>query len=71
MGSEYIDVHGKEVEVGGGLRAEDGFVIAWGKGSREHHIPDPLSERYLKVDLSPETTEHLHLRAVDVYGKRP
>lgn len=31
----------------------------------------PIHARYLKVGLSPETSEHLHLRAVDVYGKRP
>ena len=33
-------------------------------------LPAPISARYFKIGLSPETTEHLHLRAVVVYGKR-
>ena len=34
-------------------------------------LESPVTARYLKVGLNSPTPEHLHLRAVDVYGTRP
>ena len=34
-------------------------------------LDQPATARYLKVGLQPETSNFLHLRAVDVYGVRP
>jgi len=34
-------------------------------------LKSPVTARYLKLGLDRKTPEHLHLKAVDVYGKRP
>ena len=34
-------------------------------------LKSPVTARYLKLGLDRKTPEHLHLKAVDAYGKRP